>query len=67
MPNPEPCCSPCRRDSQTAASDPSTPPDASHIPAPPCKPGRSSFHRIPEHILEVSEKREVTNSVFQAS
>lgn len=38
MPNPEPCSSPCRRDGQTAASDPATPPDASHIPAPPCEP-----------------------------
>lgn len=65
MPNPEPHRSSCRRDGRTAAAGTATPLDTSHVPTPPGKPVRSSFHRIPEHILEVSEKREVTNSLFQ--
>lgn len=58
----------CHRISPTATSNPATPPDASHVPAPPCNPARAHpSHQIPEHVPELSGKREVTNVILQAS
>lgn len=58
----------CHRISPMATSDPATPPDASHVPAPPCNPARAHpSHQIPEHVPELSGKREVTNVILQAS
>ena len=69
MPKPEPRCSPRRRDCRTAA-----PPDASHVPAPPRIARQGLNHPVgsqstsrEEHIPEGSGRRQVTNSLFQAS
>lgn len=55
---------PCHRISPKAASNPATPPDASHVPAPPCSPARAlPSHQIPQHIPELAGKRQVTNLI----
>lgn len=64
-PNPEPLCSPCRfRPSHSSGCLPCTCTvlQARHRPS-----GVHPSHQIPDHILEVSGNRGVTNLLFQAS